>query len=517
METKKPDRPVAEPCILVIFGSVGDLARRKILPALYDLCVAHRLPSQFAVIGVSRQSIADKQFRQIALSAMQTQIPADVFNHEVAHRLVDGFNYLEGDIGSEDVYPALKAKIDLIRTANGVAGNCLFYFATPPQLFEPIVNGLSRAGLTDEADGWRRVVIEKPFGHDLASAKALNELLSRSLDERQIFRIDHYLGKEMVQNILVFRFANGMFEPTWNRSHIDSVQITVAETLGVEQRAGYYEGTGALRDMVGNHLFQVLSLMAMEPPNSFAADDVRDEELKVLRAIKVLTPQTVSQQTVRGQYSEGSIGGNKVQAYRAESGVSGESTTETYFAMKLELDNWRWAGVPFYLRTGKRLAGHATEVAIQLKSAPFKLFERAQHEPLPPNFLVMHIQPNEGITLSFSAKIPGPEVRLDDVSMSFEYAEYFGKTPSTGYETLLYDCMIGDKTLFRRADQVEQAWQTIMPILDSWSAKPPENFPNYAAGSAGPASAEELLRKEGRHWREIAPGLPANLKLRESA
>ena len=365
------------------------------------------------------------------------------------------------------------------------------------------------------------MVIEKPFGHDLESAQALNHSLGLILKEDQIYRIDHYLGKEMVQNIMVFRFANGMFEPTWNRRHIDSVQITVAETLGVESRAAYYDKVGALRDMVGNHLFQILSLVAMEPPTSFNADDVRDEEIKVLKSIRPFTPQDVIRNTVRGQYGTGVVEGALAPPYRSEPGIAKQSETETYFAMKLELDNWRWAGVPFYLRTGKRLTNRVTEVAIQLKCAPFELFRQVSSLPLVSNFLVMQIQPEEKISLNFTVKVPGPTIRLRDGQMTFEYEDFLHKLPSTGYETLLYDCMRGDKTLFRRADQVEQSWQAIMPVLRAWETAKPNVFPNYASGTAGPTEADLLLNNDGRSWRPITGNITqanlVSLKLKESA
>ena len=345
------------------------------------------------------------------------------------------------------------------------------------------------------------MIIEKPFGHDLDSARALNKNISSVLSESQIYRIDHYLGKETVQNILVFRFGNGLFEPTWNHRYIDHVQITVAESVGVEGRGGYYEQAGALRDMVQNHMFQLLALMAMEPPISFEASAVRDEKSKVLRAILPLDPEEVLTHTVRGQYGEGTVKGEPVSAYRSQPRVAPDSSTETFAALKLTIDNWRWASVPFYLRTGKTLPDRVTEIAISFKRVPSLLFRQTSVEQLTPNFLVLRIQPNEGISLQFGAKVPGPSVRMGAVDMNFEYADYFGTTPSTGYETLLYDCMIGDATLFQRADNVEVGWSVVTPILDVWKALPPRSFPNYAAGTWGPSEADALLERDGRQWR----------------
>jgi glucose-6-phosphate 1-dehydrogenase len=362
---------------------------------------------------------------------------------------------------------------------------------------------LGEAGLASEQDGrWRRVVIEKPFGHDLDSARALNREIMQVLREAQIYRIDHYLGKETVQNILAFRFGNGIFEPIWNRRYIDHVQVTAAEKVGVEGRGGYYDQSGALRDMVPNHLFQLITLTTMEPPISFEANAVRDEQAKILHAIQSFTPEDVLRRTVRGQYGEGRVDGGMQRAYRDEAKVAPETATETFVALKLYVDNWRWAGVPFYLRTGKMLPKRETEVTIQFKRAPFQLFRDTPVEALTPNQLVVHIQPDEGISLSFSAKVPGPQLRLGDVNMKFAYGDYFGSTPSTGYERLLYDCMMGDATLFQRADMVEAGWSVVQPVLDVWKALPPRGFPNYAAGTWGPAEALELVSRSGRTWRD---------------
>jgi glucose-6-phosphate 1-dehydrogenase len=377
----------------------------------------------------------------------------------------------------------------------------LYYLATAPRFFTPTVDQLGQAGLViEEDDSWRRVIFEKPFGSDYDSAKALNRDIKRVLAERQVYRIDHYLGKETVQNILVFRFANGIFEPLWNHRYIDHVQITVAENLGVEDRGGYYDKSGAMRDMVPNHIFQLITLTTMEPPVSFDADAVRDEQAKALRSLTPLTPEEVLQATVRGQYGEGSIDGEAVAGYRQEKDVPADSTTETFVAMKMTLDNWRWAGVPIYLRTGKRLPMRATEIVIQFCRAPFMLFRKTDVGRLPPSRLILRLQPDEGISLSFGAKVPGPIVKIGDVNMDFKYKDYFGTTPSTGYERLLYDCMLGDATLFQRADMTEQSWKVVAPIMDVWKALPPRDFPNYAAGTWGPKAADELLSRDGRKW-----------------
>jgi glucose-6-phosphate 1-dehydrogenase len=395
----------------------------------------------------------------------------------------------------------LLKKVD---TERHTRGNVLFYLAIAPEFFSEVVKKLSEVGLTKESNGsWRRVIVEKPFGRDLASAKQLNSELRKLLDEPQIYRIDHYLGKETVQNLLVLRFANGIFEPIWNRRYVDHVQITVAETVGVETRGDYYDKTGALRDMVPNHIFQLISLVALEPPISFEADAVRDEQTKALRSIPVLAPEEVLQRAVRGQYGAGSIEGKKVAAYRDEPKVKPSSTTETFVAMKLNLDNWRWTGVPFYLRVGKAMCRRYTEIAITFKRPPFTLFRDTPIEKLTQNQLVIDIQPNEGISLNFQGKIPGATVRLGDVKMDFNYADYFGSMPSTGYERLLYDAMLGDATLFQRADMVEAAWRVVDPILDVWASLPPRNFPSYAAGACGPKEADDLLAKDGRAWRQM--------------
>lgn len=502
MTEESVGRP-GDPCVMVIFGASGDLTKRKLIPALYNLAKDNLLSRQFAVIGSARRPMTHEDFRDKLTQDMREFATGPV-DPDLWEWLARRLYYLPGDGQDPNTARQLKELLSKVDKEHGTSGNYFYYLATAPGLFSGVIQQLGAAGLTDEKNGrWRRVIIEKPFGHDFASARALNQEIRQVLHERQIYRIDHYLGKETVQNILVFRFANGIFEPIWNRRYIDHVQITVAETVGVEERGSYYDETGALRDMVPNHIFQLITLTAMEPPISFEADAVRDEQTKILRAIQPLTPEEVLSRTVRGQYGKGVLDGQHLPAYRAEPHVAPDSRTETFVALKLLLDNWRWADVPFYLRTGKRLPTRVTEVAIQFKRAPFMLFRKTSVERLTPNLLVLRIQPDEGISLRFGAKIPGPLVRLGSVDMDFCYADYFGSTPSTGYERLLYDCMIGDATLFQRADMVEAAWGVVTPILDVWRALPPRNFPNYGAGTWGPKEADELLERDGRRWRRI--------------
>jgi glucose-6-phosphate 1-dehydrogenase len=493
----------APPCTMVIFGGAGDLTKRKLVPALCNLAASHLLGDHFAVIAVARAEMTVEEYRQ-RLAADLREFATGTFDPAIWARLEKAIHYVRGDFGDPETYVRLRAQLTDVDARHGTGGNHLYYLATAPEFFAEAVCQLARAGLMREDGGsWRRVVIEKPFGHDLESARQLNRELTQVLREQQIFRIDHYLGKETVQNIMAFRFANGIFEPIWNRRYVDHVQITAAEEVGVEQRGGYYDTAGALRDMVPNHLFQLMTLTAMEPPISFEANAVRDEQTKILTAIQPMSPEEVASRIVRGQYGKGVVQGEHAAAYRAEPRVPRESSTETYVAMKMLIDNWRWADVPFYLRTGKRLPRRVTEIAIQFKRAPFVLFRDTPVEHLSPNRLVMHIQPEEGITLRFSAKVPGPHVHLGSVSMDFKYSDYFGATPSTGYERLLYDAMAGDATLFQRGDMVETAWSVVDPILDAWKATPPRSFPNYASGTWGPAEADELLRGDGRQWREI--------------
>ncbi len=502
-ENAKPAAGAASgPCIMVVFGAGGDLAKRKLLPALYNLASENLLPDNFAVIGFGRREFSHEDFRKYCSDALQEFLGAEI-GEAVRTRLVERLYFHGGNFDDKATFGPLKSLIEKVDGERKTGGNYLFYLATAPDFFAEIVRQLHEIGLTEEKDGkWRRVVVEKPFGRDLASAKALNSDLLKALKEKQIYRIDHYLGKETVQNILAFRFGNGIFEPVWNRRYIDHIQITVAETVGVELRGGYYEEAGALRDMVPNHIFQIITLVGMEPPSSFDADIVRDEQTKVLRAIAPMGKGDVAERVVRGQYGEGLVDGAKVTGYRAEQRVSPTSTTETFVAMKLLIENWRWADVPFYVRTGKRLLERTTEVVIQFRRAPLMLFHQPKDGRLPPNQLIIRIQPKEGISMRFSAKVPGPIVNLSPVQMDFRYEDYFSAKPSTGYERLLYDAMIGDATLFQRADTVEVAWSVVQPILDAWAAQAPGDFPNYASGTWGPSAAAELIARDGhgRVW-----------------
>jgi glucose-6-phosphate 1-dehydrogenase len=492
---------LGDPCAMVIFGAAGDLTRRKLIPALYNLAKSELLSREFAVVGVARTKISSEEFRKKATEDIK-EFATEKVDPDVWEWFVRRLYYLAGDFGDKNLFSELKDFLDKVDRDHSTHGNHLYYMATAANFFGPVVEQLSAVGLMEEKNQqWRRVIIEKPFGHDLESARSLNQHLLRVAGEKQIYRIDHYLGKETVQNILALRFANGIFEPIWNRRYIDHIQISVTETVGVEQRGSYYDQAGTLRDMVPNHIMQLISLTAMEPPVSFRADAVRDEQAKILHAIQPLSAEDVLSRTVRGQYDEGFIGGERVPAYRGEDGVPEDSKTETFVAMKLSIDNWRWADVPFYLRTGKRMPARHTHILIQFRRAPLVLFRETPVDALMPNQLVLHIQPEEGISLRFAAKVPGPSMRLGAVDMSFEYQDYFGSQPSTGYERLLHDCMIGDATLFQRADMVEAGWCVVSPVLDVWKALPPRNFPNYAAGTWGPKDADELLERDGRVWR----------------
>ena len=489
---------------MVICGASGDLTKRKLIPALCNLAQENLLSPQFAIVGVATSDLTSESFRD-QLNQDIKSFATSSMSEEVWAWLRKRIYYVRGSFEEAGTYARLGETIAEVARELAIPGNHFYYLAVAPRFFGTIVRHLGEAGLVREQDGqWRRVIIEKPFGRNLESARSLNAEIGQVLREPQIYRIDHYLGKETVQNLMVFRFGNGIFEPIWNRGYIDHIQITAAETVGVEQRGGYYETSGALRDMVPNHLFQLVSLTAMEPPISFHADAVRDEQAKALHALQVPSPEEVLRTTVRGQYGEGSVDGKTLPAYRTEPGVATNSATETYVAMKLMIDSWRWADVPFYLRTGKRLAARVTEIAIQFKRAPFMLFRDTPIGSLTTNQLVLRIQPNEGISLRFGAKMPGPIMRQAPVEMDFSYHDYFGTNPATGYERLLYDCMVGDQTLFQRADMVEAGWQVLEPVLDVWNALPPRNFPNYPAASWGPKEADELLEREGRAWREIS-------------
>ncbi len=493
----------ADPCVMVIFGFTGDLTRRKLIPALYNLASQQLLSNEFAVIGIGRTPMSDEDARKKVTEDFKKFATGSV-DTDLWESFVRRISYVSGDFDDPATYDKLKETLGKVDQEHKSHGNYFFYMAAAPKFFDDVVERLAKVGLMhEENDYWRRVIIEKPFGHDLDSAQALNKHLLKVVSEDQIYRIDHYLGKETVQNILALRFANGIFEPIWNRRYIDHVQISVAETVGVEQRGDYYDGAGALRDMVPNHIMQLISLTAMEPPISFEANAVRDEQAKILHAVQPFSNEDVLTKTVRGQYGEGTMDGERVPGYRSEEGVPPDSRTETFVAMRLLLDNWRWAGVPFYLRTGKRLPSRSTHVVIQFRRAPFMLFRETQVETMMPNQLVLHIQPEEGISLRFAAKTPGTTMELGEVNMDFAYADYFGVTPSTGYERLLHDCMIGDATLFQRADMVEAGWKIVNPVIDVWKALPPRDFPNYPAGTWGPKEADDLMERDGRRWRNF--------------
>ena len=488
----------APACTLVIFGVTGDLTSRLLMPALYNLSRWGLLSDGFSILGIGRSGIGAEGLRKELDSAIRSFVAESGrdFDEAAWSRVVACLDYLRGDVTDPALYREIGARL---------AGRpALFYLAVASTLFGPIVQKLGEAGLArEEGDAWRRVVIEKPFGHDLASAQALNREVLAVLREDQVFRMDHFLGKETVQNILAFRFGNGIFEPLWNRDRIDHVQISVAEAVGVERRGIFYDATGALRDMVPNHLFQLFTLIAMEPPISFAADDVRDRKEDVLSAIRPLDREAAVANAVRAQYGPGEVLGRPVVDYRQEPDVSPASTTETYAAMRLDIDNWRWAGVPFYLRTGKSMTRRTTEIAIAFREAPLALFRDTAVEAPAANWLVLQIQPDEGISLEFGAKVPGPQVKLGRVQMGFKYRDHFRVDPSTGYETLIYDAMTGDATLYQRADNIEAGWRVVQPILEAWSevAAP---MARYAAGSEGPAEADRLLARDGRAWRRLS-------------
>jgi len=492
----------APPCTLVIFGAAGDLTKRLLMPSLYNMQQAGLLQEGFTVVGVDRVERDDNGYRSDLTEAIQgfasdkaSESALDGLNSEAWGWVRDRLFYQAGDFEDAATYDALKQR---------VSGSCVFYLAVAARFFAPVLTRLADSGLMTEAENaFRRVVVEKPFGHDLASAKALNALILDKMNESQVFRIDHFLGKETVQNLMALRFSNGIFEPLWNRNYIDHVQITAAETVGVERRAKFYEPTGALRDMVPNHMFQLLAMTAMEPPNSFDADAVRAEKAKVLQAVKPLDTGLVARNLVRGQYGPGHSGGKDVPGYRDEPDVAADSTTETYIAMRLNIDNFRWAGVPFYVRTGKRMTVRRTEIVVHFKQAPHAMFRSTPVEALTPNVMVIHVQPSEGITLNFSAKVPGPTLQLGRVAMDFRYADYFNTPSNTGYETLLYDVMIGDATFFQRADNVEAGWAVVQPMLDEIEAGHNEVH-GYAAGTSGPAAADALLERDGRHWLALS-------------
>jgi glucose-6-phosphate 1-dehydrogenase len=481
----------ADPCVFVIFGASGDLTRSKLLPAIFNLAEDGHLPEEFAILGVARPQIDQAAYRT-QMREQVRQAEGEPLQPDKWKRIEDRLYYVSGEFNDAALFDRVAQTLAEIRERHHIPPNDLFYFAIPPDLFGTVADGLAKADLLREDEGWRRVIIEKPFGYDLESARALNAELRKGLRESQIYRIDHYLGKETVQNILAFRFANGIFEPIWNRRYVDHVQMTVAEDAGVGRRGAYYDKAGALRDIVQNHMFQVMTLVAMEPPISFGGEDVRDEKVRVLHAMPALTRDEVARHVVRAQYS----------GYTKEPNVDPKSRTETFVAMRLFIDNWRWAGVPFYLRTGKRLPRRVTEVAVQFKRAPLMLFKDTPVHALSSNALVLRIQPDEGISLCFDAKVPGPFERLDTVTMNFNYAEYFKTEPTTGYETLLFDAMTGDQTLFHRMDMVEAGWQAVAPILDEWKNNASSRVPTYEPGTWGPSEADLLIERDGRQWRD---------------
>ena len=493
----------------IIFGASGDLTKRKLIPALYNLACSDLLPRDFSVIGYSVTPMNDDTFREAMRVAVQESKEANAFDAKIWDKFASGLSYISADFIAADGYKTLANRLDEIEKTLGRAGNRLFYLATPPACMDDIVARLGSHRLVTHTskpgDCWTRCVIEKPFGHDLQSAIDLNTSIHKVLEEDQIYRIDHYLGKETVQNILAFRFANSIIEPIWNRRYVDHVQITAAETLGVEHRGGYYEQAGCLRDMFQNHLLQLLATVAMDAPVRYGGSSVRDRKADVLHAIVPINPESLTDTAVRGQYGPGQILKQNVVGYRQEEGVAPDSNTETFAALKLYVDNWRWADVPFYLRSGKRLPAKVTEIAIQFKRVPHLFFHLTPEDQMDPNILTIRIQPDEGISLQIGAKVPGPEMHLRQVHMNFSYTDSFRVAPATAYETLLLDAMEGDPTLFNRADQVETAWTVIEPLIDIWQAtKSYTPFPNYASGSWGPAASDALLAKDGRSWRNIS-------------
>ncbi len=489
----------ADPCAVILFGASGDLARRKVIPAMYDLAQYKSLGERYAIVGFARTPMTDDSFRSMAGEAAKTISEVGPIDPAKWDEFASNLHYSPGDYADQNSFAQLAKCLTEIDAKKQLGGNRLFYLSTPPEVCPDIVEQLGRAGLARPGNpgSWVRIIIEKPFGRDLATARELNQIVLNVFEEKQVYRIDHYLGKDTVQNLLVLRFGNGIFEPLWNRNYVDHVQITASETLGVERRGGFYETAGALRDMIQSHVLQLTSLMAVEPPASFDANAVRNEKLKVLQSIRPFNLEMVAQSVVRGQYAPGKIGEKPLAGYRQEPHVSPNSRTETFVAMRLLVDNWRWAGVPFYLRTGKRLAKRTTEIMIQFKRAPHIVFREREVEP---NRLVLNIQPDEGISFSFGAKRPGTEMSIGNVTMNFSYREGFGGASRSAYATLLNDCLRGDATLFDRGDSVEAAWSLVDPILDVWSAAKSVSVPQYASGSWGPRESDQLLEREARLW-----------------
>jgi glucose-6-phosphate 1-dehydrogenase len=500
--------PRGESCVLVIFGASGDLARRKLIPALYDLACLGCMNPRFDVLGIGRTPMTSEDFRARMHESTAVSKDARGFDEKRWADFEKRLVYFPGDPNDRNFYPRLKTQLEQIRDAGGSA-NHLFYISTPASVAGPIIEGLGSAGLNQNANGWTRIVLEKPFGRDLSTARELNETVLRSFAERDVYRIDHYLGKETVQNMLVFRFANSLFEPVWNRNYIECVEITAAETVGVEARAAFYEETGALRDMVANHLLQLLAITAMEPPIAFDADSVRGQKVQAFRSIRPMSADEIGRRTVRGQYGPGEISGQPVARYRKEPGVRPNSSTETFVAIEFHIDNWRWEGVPFYVRTGKRLARQLTEVRVHFKRTPQALFSRTPDDQIEPNMVVINIQPNEGIVLQFGAKRPGGHMQVVPVQANFCYNTAFDGVTPVAYETLLLDAMRGDPTLFTRGDEIEAEWGIITPIEEAWK-QIAVDFPNYAAGSEGPMAANALINALPRGWQPLGSASAKN-------
>jgi glucose-6-phosphate 1-dehydrogenase len=504
-EAPQSGTPAGDPCLMVIFGASGDLTKRLLMPAFFNLACDGLLPQEFAIAGIALDDLNTDSFRARMTDDIKKFSTRQTFEPEVWKDLAERLYYTPGNFGDPAAYQRLGDLMSKLEEQYQTKGNTIFYLAVPPPVFGLISENLAKSGLKQRQEGWTRIIVEKPFGHDLKSAEELNRTILTYWSEEQVYRIDHYLGKETVQNLLAFRFSNGMFEPLWNKDHIDHIQMTVSETVGVETRGKYYDQTGVLRDMIQNHMFQMLAYVCMEPPSSFKPDAVRNEKAKLLEAVRVYSPAEVAQNCVRGQYGPGKqVDGSPLQSYRESQDVNPQSWTETYAALRLYIDNWRWEGVPVYLRSGKALWKRGTEIMVQFKKAPEVIFRGTPaRERLESNRLFFHIQPDQGIEIRFHAKTPGPSMLLQKVNMRFDYKEAFEASRGTGYEVLLYNAMIGDATLFSRTDLVETAWRVAQPMLDLWSKEPPADFPNYPAGSWGPKSAFDLVEQDGRHWLEV--------------